>query len=205
MGFWSDQVVPRAVHYTLRGKPIREVRGRTVAGTSGTVLEVGFGSGLNLAHYPAGVTRLLAVEPSEVARGLARRAIAKTPFPVEFVGLDGQRLSLQDASVDCVVSTWTLCTIPRPELALGEIGRVLKPGGRFVFAEHGLSPDSGVARWQVRLNGLQQRLAGGCHLTRDIAGLIGASPLKLAGLERFYIAGPRTHFYIYEGVATRPE
>ncbi|MBI4082007.1 MAG: class I SAM-dependent methyltransferase [Candidatus Lambdaproteobacteria bacterium] len=205
MGFWSDQVVPRMVHVSMKAKPVAEVRGKALAAAGGTVLEVGFGSGLNLAHYPAGVTRLLAVEPSEVARGLARRAIARAPFPVEFAGLDGQRMVVPDGSVDCVVTTWTLCTIPKPELALAEFARVLKPQGTFVFAEHGLSPDPGVARWQGRLNGLQQRLAGGCQLTRDIAALIEASPLKLTALENFYIAGPRTHTYFYVGAATRPE
>jgi SAM-dependent methyltransferase len=203
MGFYSDQIVPRVTHALMSARPITEVRVRALAGAEGTVLEVGFGSGLNLPHYPPGVTRLLAVEPSAVARTIAQPAIAACEFPVEFVGLDGQSIALADAAVDCVVSTWTLCTIPNAERALAEFVRVLKPGGTFVFAEHGRAPDAAVAKWQDRLDGLQRRLAGGCHLNRRIDALIAAAPFAIASLDKFYAEGPRTHAYFYVGVAAK--
>jgi SAM-dependent methyltransferase len=205
MGFYNDQILPRLVHWTMRGKPINEARQRTLARAAGSVLEIGFGSGLNLRHYPRGVTGLMIVEPSRVARGIAAKAIAGAPFPTAFVGLDGQHLVLEAGSVDCAVSTWTLCTIPDAGRALEEVARVLKPGGRFLFVEHGLSPDAGVAKWQHRLDGLQGRVAGGCHLDRDMEALIGASPLKIDSLEKFYIKGPKTHAYMYLGEAGKRE
>ena len=204
MGFYSDQLLPRIAHLMMSARPIREVRERALAPARGTVLEVGFGSGLNLPHYPVGVARLLIVEPSEVARHLAGRAIAASAFPVQFVGVDGQQIPLEECCVDCVVTTWALCTIPRPEVALAEFVRVLKPGGQFIFAEHGRAPDISVARWQDRLNGLQQRLAGGCNLNRPIDKLIAATPLSITALDKFYASGPKTHAYFYVGVATKP-
>lgn len=204
MGFYTDQIVPRFTHLAMRAGPISDIRHRALATTYGTVLDVGFGSGLNLPHYPSAVTKVLAVEPSEVARGIAKPAIAASPFPVEFAGLDGQRLDVADGSVDCVVTTWTLCTIPDAGAALAEFARVLKPGGKFFFAEHGRSPDAGVARWQDRLNGIQNRIAGGCHLNRSIDALVSASPLKISVIDKFYAnLGPRTHSYFYVGQADK--
>jgi ubiquinone/menaquinone biosynthesis C-methylase UbiE len=203
MGFYNDHILPRLTHWSLDIEPVAKVRARVLASAQGIVLEAGFGSGLNLAHYPAGVTRLLAVEPSEVARRMARKAIARAAFPVEFAGLDGQSLNLSAASVDCVVSTFTLCTIPDAARALAEFARVLKPGGTLLFAEHGLSPEAGVAKWQHRLNGIQQRIGGGCNLNRKMDALIAASPLKITELENFHIKGPKTHTYLYVGRASK--
>lgn len=205
MGFYSEQIVPRFTHLAMRSRPIGEIRARLLASVHGEVLDVGFGSGLNLPHYPAAVSHVLAVEPSKVARKLAAPAIAAARFGVEYAGLDGQKLSIPDRSVDCVVTTWTLCTIPDAATALKEFARVLKPGGRFVFAEHGLAPDAPVARWQNRLDGLQNRFAGGCHLNRKIDELVSVSPLSIVSLDKFYIAGPRTHSYFYVGAAMRME
>lgn len=203
MGFYSEQLVPRITHITMGAKPIQQVRARALQTASGVVLDVGFGSGLNLPLYPSSVEKVLAVEPSEVARNLAEPALAAAGFPVEFAGLDGQKISLPDASVDCVVTTWTLCTIPDPAIALAEFVRVLKPGGRYLFAEHGLSPDPGVARWQNRLDRFQAALAAGCHLNRPMDKLISQTPLSIISIEKSYAQGPRTHSYFYVGSAVK--
>jgi SAM-dependent methyltransferase len=203
MGFYNDQILPRVTNWAMRGLPLTDARRRALAAASGTVLEIGFGSGLNLPHYPAGVAGLKVVEPSAVARRIAGKAIGQAPFPVDLVGLDGQRIALESETADCAVSTWTLCTIPDAARALEEVARVLKPGGRLLFVEHGLSPDPGVAKWQRRLDGLQGCVAGGCHLDRDMEALIGASPLKIERLEKFYIKGPKVLTYMYLGSARK--
>jgi ubiquinone/menaquinone biosynthesis C-methylase UbiE len=203
MGFYSEQIVPRITHYTLRVGAISKLRAEQLLQTSGIVLDVGFGSGLNVPHYPDSVTKVMAVEPSKVARKIAQPLIATAKFPVQFAGLDGQRLDVASESVDFVVTTWTLCTIPDPAIALNEFARVLKPGGKFLFVEHGLSPDESIMRWQNRLNRLQITLAGGCHLNRDIEQLVSSSPFKITSLRKFYFSGPRTHAYFYAGVAIK--
>ncbi|MHB8718417.1 MAG: class I SAM-dependent methyltransferase [Candidatus Dormibacteria bacterium] len=180
------------------------MRVRASHGLAGEVLEVGFGSGLNVPHYPAAVSRVLAVEPADVAWRMARRRVARSPVPIDRVGLDGQALALEDASVDHVLMTWTLCTIPDAGAALAEMRRVLRPGGRLHFAEHGLAADPAVARWQHRLTPLQRRLAGGCHLDRPIADLIEAAGLTMVDLQTGYLPGPRPLSHLYEGVAQAP-
>jgi ubiquinone/menaquinone biosynthesis C-methylase UbiE len=179
------------------------IRARVAAGLNGDALEVGFGSGLNVAHYPPTIRRVRAVDPDTVGRTLAAKRLAAAHVPVEFVGLDGQSLPVDSDSVDTVLSTWTLCTIPEPQRALAEIKRVLKNGGSFHFAEHGRSPDESLARWQDRLTPIQRRIAGGCHLNRPIQMLIEESGLQLAKIETYFVAGPRVIGYTYEGVATK--
>jgi len=148
------------------------------------------------------VTRLLAVEPSGRSVELARQRINASPINVEVVGLDGQKLPVGDASVDAVLCTWSLCTIPDAVAAVSEARRVLRPGGTFHFIEHGLAPDDGVRRWQHRLNPIQNRLGGGCNLNRDITGLIEAGGLGITKLDRYYSAGePKAFGSMYEGVA----
>src|ERR1700729_4094846 len=147
MGFYEDQVLPRFIDVML-GKGMEDVRARVAAGLSGDVLELGFGSGRNLPHAPASVTRLLAVEPAAASRTLAAQRVAEAPFPVDWIGLDGQDLPLKSESVDHVLVTWTLCTIPDVERALRESHRVLRPGGTLHFVEHGRSPRAPVAKWQ---------------------------------------------------------
>lgn len=203
MGLYCDRILPVATDIALRGPVLDAVRARVVAGCDGEVLEVGFGSGRNLPHYPSVVRRLLAVEPAAGGLRLAAARVDASPFPVEHVGLDGEALPLGDRTVDHVVVTWTLCSIPDVEQALAEVARVLRPGGVLHFAEHGLANDAGVARWQDRLTPLQRRLFGGCHLNRPIDRLIAASGLELAGMTRYALPGPRVFGSMYEGTAIR--
>jgi ubiquinone/menaquinone biosynthesis C-methylase UbiE len=153
------------------------------------VVEIGFGSGPNIPFYPAAVTEVAAVEPSDTAWRLARKRVAASPVPVHRAGLDGQSLPFPDASYDAALSTWTLCTIPDPAAALSEVRRVLKPGGTLHFVEHGLAPDARVQRWQRRLDPVQRRLAGGCQLTRPIADLLGKAGFTLSEVDVFYAKG----------------
>lgn len=204
MPFYTDRVLPHLVHWTLRSGTFRRLRQECLRGLSGTVLEVGFGSGLNLPWYPREVTKLWFIEPAAEARRMARKNIAAAPFPVEPLGETAEAIPLPDGSVDAAVSTWTLCTIPDVEQALREMRRVLRPGGQFRFIEHGRSPDARVARWQDRLTPLQKRLAGGCHLNRPIDRLIEDAGFRLERIDRFYVQGPKVATYLYTGVATAP-
>lgn len=202
MGFYDEQVLPRIIDVAL-GKPMDPVRSEVTASLEGEVLEVGFGSGRNLPHLPPAVTRLLAVEPASVGRKLAAGRIAASPVPVEVVGLDGQSLDLDDASVDHVLVTWTLCTIPDVERALAEMHRVLRPGGQLHFVEHGRSPKPHVARRQDRLTPLWGRLFGGCHLNRPIAELVSGVGFVTVELATYRMAGPETVGFSYRGVAAK--
>lgn len=201
MGLWTDRVLPRLVDQALRTPEVNVQRAATVAGVSGEVLEIGFGSGLNLRFYPQGVERVLAVEPSDLAWRLAEARMGGDAPPVERVGLDGARLPVPDASVDAVVSTFTLCTVPQVELALGEIRRVLRPGGQLHFLEHGRAPEESVRRWQARLQPLQTRMFGGCRLDRRIDRLVTGAGLELVDLTTEYGDGPKPFSYLYRGRA----
>jgi ubiquinone/menaquinone biosynthesis C-methylase UbiE len=203
MGVYGDRVLPRLVDLTLRGDAVEELRRDATAALRGEVLEVGFGSGRNVPHYPADVVRVRAVDPSGLGRKLAAGRVEASPVPIDDVGPDGEHLPLDDASVDHVLSTWTLCTIPDVGAALAEVRRVLRPGGALHFVEHGRSPDAAVARWQERLDPLQRRLVGGCHLTRRIDELIKASGLEITQLGNQYLRGPRVFGYLYLGAAIR--
>jgi ubiquinone/menaquinone biosynthesis C-methylase UbiE len=203
MGLYADRVLPHVINVVMNTKQTREIRTRVCADLEGDVLEIGFGTGHNLPFIPNTVTRLLAVEPSGRSVDLARQRIEASPINVEVVGLDGQQLPVGDASVDAVLCTWSLCTIPDAVAAVAEARRVLKPGGTFHFIEHGRAPDDGVRRWQDRLNPLQNRIGGGCNLNRDIAALITAGGLTITKLDRYYGSGePKVFGSMYEGVAT---
>jgi ubiquinone/menaquinone biosynthesis C-methylase UbiE len=202
MGLWTDRMLPRVIDRALRTPEVNARRALALTGLSGQVLEIGFGSGLNLRYYPEGVERVLAVEPSDVAWRLAEPRLAPAGGPpVERVGLDGARLPVPDASVDAVVSTFTLCTVPKAETALGEIRRVLRPGGRLHFLEHGRAPDESVRRWQARLQPLQSRMMGGCRLDRRIDELVIGAGLEMLELTTEYGDGPKPFSYLYRGRA----
>lgn len=203
MGFYSDRILPRLVEWTLSAGQFKKLRRTFLFGLSGTVLEVGFGSGLNLPFYPEGVERILACDPAQLGREMAKDRLATTHIPVEFVGLDGQELPLDDGAVDHVVSTWTLCTIPDVHKALAEIKRVLKSGGSLHFLEHGRATDEKLARWQDRLNPIHKRIAGGCRLNRRIDELIDSSGLDTKRLENFFIKGASVGGFMYGGVAVK--
>jgi SAM-dependent methyltransferase len=204
MGFYNDQVLPRITNVILANGEFANIRGRVAAGLAGEVLEVGFGSGLNVPHYPSDLERVFAVDPATVGRRLAAKRVASSRVPIDYVGLDGESLPLESGSVDHVLITWTMCTIPSVEQALREMIRVLRPGGQMHFAEHGLSPDPKVAQWQKRLEPIQKRWAGGCHLTRPIDRLVEDAGFDLTRLDNFYAKGPHATGYMYEGVATKP-
>jgi len=203
--WYTEQVVPRGTDLLLGGRRMQPLRRPTVEQAAGVVVEFGFGSGPNLPLYPPAVTTVLAVEPSAVARRRAAPRLAGRPdLEVRFVGLDGACVPLPDGVADTVVSTFTLCTIPDVAAALAEAARLLRPGGRLLFLEHGRSQDPRVARRQERLEPWQRRLAGGCHLTREPARLVAAAGFELESVQRFRIPGPRVLTEMTRGTARRP-
>jgi ubiquinone/menaquinone biosynthesis C-methylase UbiE len=205
MGIYGEQVLPRIINVACGLKPLRPLRSRVCEGLQGRVVEVGFGSGLNIPHYPAAVTGVAAVEPADTGWKLAGKRLAGAPVPVERTGLDGQSLPLPDDSCDAALSTFTLCTIPDVNAALAEIRRVLKPGGNFHFLEHGLAPDENVRRWQHRLEPVQKRLFGGCHLTRSVADLLTGAGFTITELDTFYEKSAPKPIGAYSlGVAVAP-
>jgi ubiquinone/menaquinone biosynthesis C-methylase UbiE len=204
MGLYREEVLPRLVNCVCGTSAMREWRAEVTEGLTGRVVEIGFGSGLNVDLYPRDVELILAVEPSTVSRRLSARRIARSPVPVTHVGLDGTALPLEDKSCDSALCTFTLCTIPDVRQALGEVRRVLKPGARFHFLEHGLSPDPRVAAWQRRIEPVQMRLAGGCHLTREPAELVTEAGFTLDRVTRQYVKGPKPWSWLSAGVAAKP-
>lgn len=206
MGVWAEHVTPRLVA-AGEGERVRVLRERACEGLRGEVVELGFGSGLNIGLYPREVTRVIAVEPSDVAWGLGAGRRERSPIPIVRGDLDAQALGLADASVDSVLTTLTLCTIPDASAALAEARRVLRPGGRLHFLEHGLAPDEDVRRWQRRLEPVQERLFDGCHLTRPIDRLVEESGLVIETIERAYAPAPkvlRPFVFVYLGRARKP-
>jgi SAM-dependent methyltransferase len=205
VGLYNDHVLPRLTNAMLGSKEFGEkIRARTAAGLQGDVIELGFGSGLNMPYYPPEVAGVWIVEPSAVALKLARSRIAASGVPVHEGALDGARLDFADQTFDAALSTMTLCTIPDVGAALAELRRVLKPGALFQFAEHGLAPDEKVARFQQRFDPWQMRFAGGCHLARDMRGLIAAAGFEIEGLQTRFIKGPKPWSYMYLGRARNP-
>jgi SAM-dependent methyltransferase len=204
MGLYGEQVVPRLVDLACGLAGFDRWRMQATDGLAGRIVEIGFGSGLNVPHYPSEVDLVLAVEPAMVARRMAERRIAQSRAPVTFVGLDGQHIPLHDASCDAALFTFTLCTVPDPEQALSELWRVVRPGGAVHFLEHGLSPEAGVVKWQRRIEPLHRRLAGGCHLTRDPTTLVERAGFVMGRHEQRYARGFKYSSWLTVGVATKP-
>lgn len=189
--FYDARILPRVIDVTCSDRATGKWRHRAFSGLSGEVLEVGFGSGTNLRHYPAGVERVYAVEPADLAWERARSSIEEFARPVERIGLDGAALDLPDASVDAVASAYTMCTIPELTTALEQMRRVLRPGGRLHFVEHSLAQDPAVAARQRRWQPRWEKLAGGCHLDRDLPALVADAGFALDDLDAFWMPGPK--------------
>jgi ubiquinone/menaquinone biosynthesis C-methylase UbiE len=186
MGFYAERIVPHIVNAACGGKPMRPLRDRVCAGLTGQVVEIGFGSGHNIASYPSEVTRVRAVEPSDVGWKSGAKRLATSAVPIERAGLDGQDLPFEDDTFDAALSTFTLCTVPDASRALRELHRVLKPGGSLHFLEHGLAPDPKVQRWQRRLDPLERRLVAGCEFSRPISNLVRDAGFTISEIDEFY-------------------
>lgn len=202
MGLYSRYILPKVIHFSCGLKPNMRQREKVVPLARGRVLEIGIGSGLNLPYYDsAKVSKVWGLDPAPEMTRMARRAAAALPFEVEFIGLPGNEIPLEDRSVDTVLVTYTLCTIPDTAPALRQVSRVLRPGGELIFCEHGAAPDASVRRWQDRLNPVWKRLGGGCNLNRPIPVLIEAGGFRIERLDTMYIPGWRPASYNYWGVA----
>ena len=207
MGLYNDQIVPRLIDLACGSGDVGKWRTRCLDGLSGVVVEPGFGSGLNLSHYPQppdGVTHVYAVDPSLTGRKIAAERVAASPIEVEFIGLDGQAIPLDDNTCDGAALTFTLCTIPEPGRALTELRRVLKPGGQLHFVEHGQAADPGIATWQKRIDPVQKRLFDGCHVSRDHESLIRDAGFEITEIEQRFAKGPKPWSWFYLGRAISP-
>ena len=202
MGFYDRHLLPRLINWGMDTEVTRAERAALVPLATGVVLEIGVGSGLNLPYYGDGVRRLYALDPSAALKEMAAARLEAAPFPVDLVGLGAESIPLDDRSVDTVLTTWTLCTVPQVAKALGEARRVLRRDGQLIFVEHGRAPDARIARWQDRLNPIQRRLAGGCNLNREIDALIAAAGFRITRIEADYLAGPKPWTYTYKGLAS---
>lgn len=201
MSFYTDRILPHLVHLSMRNRHLLPYRERTIAAAEGRVLEIGIGSGLNLPFYSPHVREILGLEPAPRLLAMARRTATRSTLPVGFIEGSAEAIPLDDNSIDTVVTTWTLCSIPEAVSALREMRRVLKPGGQLLFAEHGLAPESNIRKWQDRLNPLWKRISGGCHLNRPIQTLIGTAGFRIAQIETGYLKGPNPMAFLYEGRA----
>ncbi len=204
MGLYSQVIFPRLCDFLLNNALVARHRRELLAHANGDVLEIGFGTGLNLPHYPEHVRKITTVDPNFGMHRLAQKRIRQAGIEIDQRVLSGERLPFTDNTFDCAVSTFTLCSIEQVNQAVSELNRVLKSGGRFLFLEHGLSPEPSVQKWQRRLNWLQVHLADGCRLDRNIKELIAAQPFSSVEVAEFYLEStPKTHGYLYRGAATK--
>jgi ubiquinone/menaquinone biosynthesis C-methylase UbiE len=204
MGIYSRHIFPWLMNRAMSGDNFTNIRRSLLADVQGMTLEIGFGTGLNLPHYPSSIERITTVDVNPGMGPLAGKQAEQSPIQVDWRVLDSESLPMDDETFDSVVSTWTLCSIPNVQGAIGEIYRVLKPDGRFFFVEHGLSNEPDVQKWQRRLNPVQKIIGDGCHLTRDIAALIRLGGFRFVELERMYMDKvPRIGGYLYRGIAAR--
>jgi ubiquinone/menaquinone biosynthesis C-methylase UbiE len=201
MSVYAERILPYIVHMSMGQSTFTAYRRRLVPAAEGRVLEIGIGSGLNLPFYGKGATHVIGLDPSSKMLSMARESTRGTSQSLELLEASAEAIPLDDQSVDTVVSTWTLCTIPDVMCALGEMRRVLKPGGRLLFVEHGRSTDASVRRWQDRLTPLWKRIGGGCHLNRAIAQLVAESGFRIERMETGYMKGPKAMTFMYEGGA----
>ena len=203
MGFYDRYILPKVLNWSCGAKPVRRQRQKVVPLAEGRVLEIGIGSGLNLPYYdPTKVERVIGLDPAEEMLTYARRKSGQLPFTVEYLALEGARIPLDRQSIDTVLVTYTLCTIPDAVAALEGMRQVLKPSGRLIFCEHGRAPDAAVRRWQHRLNPLWNRIGGGCSLDRDIPALIEGAGFRIDSLDTMYLPHtPRFAGFNYWGSA----
>jgi ubiquinone/menaquinone biosynthesis C-methylase UbiE len=201
MGFYQDQILPLLINLAMRRQDLAAYRSRVVPAAEGRVLEIGIGSGLNLPFYSREVAQVIGLDPSPKLLAMARRANRAMSGTVDFVDGSAEQIPLENGSIDTVVMTWALCSIPDATRALCEIHRVLRPGGRLLFVEHGRAPDPNVMRWQDRLTPIWKRVSGGCHLNRAIGSLIEAAGFQFNHLETGYMRGPKPMTFMYEGSA----
>jgi ubiquinone/menaquinone biosynthesis C-methylase UbiE len=205
MGLYERCIVPRLLDLAMRNRLLDHYRQRTIETARGLVLEVGVGSGVNLPLYGGAVTRVVGLDPSPQLLRLASRRAVDVVIPVSLLRASAEHLPLADAVFDTIVMTWTLCSIPNPMAALTEMRRVLRPGGRLIFVEHGLSPEIRTARWQHRLTPYWKRISGGCHLDRKADDLIRAAGFQIDAIEMAYMQGPKPWTFMYQGSAKNVE
>ena len=201
MGFYAEVILPRLCDFAMRNQRLLPYRERVIGAAEGRVLEIGLGSGRNLPLYRTPAREILGLEPSPQLIAMAKHGAPASSIPATFIEGSAESIPLDDNSIDTVVTTWTLCTIPHAEVALGEMHRVLKPGGRLLFVEHGLAPDKSVRKWQNLLTPAWKSVSGGCHLNRPIASMIEGAGFRFDRLETGYMPGPRLMTFFYEGSA----
>lgn len=204
MSLWREKIWPSLCHKAMQAERHERYRAKSVERARGSVLEIGFGSGLNLAHYPNAVTKVTGIEPNPGLRKVAVKVMHEYAFPVTLLNMDAQRLGFDNGEFDTVVSTWTLCSIRDLGAALSEARRVLKPNGEFIFFEHGLAPDPELQKWQRRISKITKHIFDGCTIDRQIANHLTHAGFEIIALENFFAEGmPRTEGYIYAGAARK--
>jgi ubiquinone/menaquinone biosynthesis C-methylase UbiE len=203
MGIYGRLIVPRLIELAMRNKALAGYRQQIVGAARGLVLEIGIGSGLNLPLYGSAVDRVYGIEPSPELLDRARERVVDASIPVWLVRASAEQLPFSRSAFDTLVMTWTLCSISNPSAALNEMRRVLKPGGRLLFVEHGLSPEARIMRWQHWLTPCWKRIGGGCHLDRKMDDLIQAAGFRVDKLETGYMKGPKPWTFMYQGIATK--